>query len=79
MDNRRYTGRERRQRMLLRLSVVLWVAACCLALCGKAAGPQYERDAAAALPGLPEDQCCELYEAGDFKTRFEYSDNRKRG
>ena len=28
---------------------------------------------------LPEDQCCELYEAGDFKTRFEYSDNRKRG
>lgn len=38
VDNRRYTGRERRQRMLLRLSVVLWVAACCLALCGKAAG-----------------------------------------
>ena len=35
---RRYTGRERRQRMLLRLSVVLWVAACCLALCGKAVG-----------------------------------------
>ena len=27
----------------------------------------------------PEDQCCELYEAGDFKIRFEYSDNRKRG
>ena len=37
-QRRNYTGRERRQRMLLRLSVVLWVAACCLALCGKAAG-----------------------------------------
>ena len=37
-EKRRYTGRERRQRMLLRLSVVLWVAACCLALCGKAVG-----------------------------------------
>lgn len=38
MERRRYTGRERRQRALLRLSVVLWVAACCLVLCGKAAG-----------------------------------------
>lgn len=38
MDRRRYTGRKRRQRALLRLSVVLWVAVCCIALCIKAAG-----------------------------------------
>ena len=37
MDRRRYTGRERRQRALLRLSVILWVAACCIAVCIKAA------------------------------------------
>lgn len=38
MERRRYTGRERRQRALLRLSVVLWVVVCCMVLCNKAAG-----------------------------------------
>lgn len=38
MDRRRYTGRERRQRALLRLSVIFWLAVCCMALCIKAAG-----------------------------------------
>lgn len=37
-EKRRYTGRERRQRALIRLSVVLWVLACCMVLCNKAAG-----------------------------------------
>lgn len=37
MDRRRYTGRERRQRTFLRLSVFLWVAVCCIVLCIKAA------------------------------------------
>lgn len=32
MDRRRYTGRERRQRALLRLSVILWVLVCCIIL-----------------------------------------------
>lgn len=36
MERRRYTGRERRQKVLLRLSVVLWVVACCILLCNKA-------------------------------------------
>ena len=36
MGRYRYTGREKRQRLLLRLSVVFWVAACCLAFCIKA-------------------------------------------
>lgn len=34
----RYTGRERRQRILLRLSVILWVLVCCMVLCNKAIG-----------------------------------------
>lgn len=38
MKYRGYTGREKRQRVLLRLSVVLWVLACCIVLCGKAVG-----------------------------------------
>lgn len=38
MDRSRYTGRERRQRILLRLSVVLWVVVCCIILCNKAIG-----------------------------------------
>lgn len=36
MVRSRYTGRERRQKALLRLSVVLWVVACCILLCNKA-------------------------------------------
>ena len=52
-EKRRYTGRERRQRALIRLSVVLWVLACCMVLCNKAAGPDYEWGATSALPGLP--------------------------
>lgn len=32
-EGRRYTGRERRQRALLRLSVILWVSVCCIVLC----------------------------------------------
>ena len=38
MDRPRYTGRERRQRTFLRLSVFLWVAVCCIVLCIKAVG-----------------------------------------
>ena len=34
----RYTVRERRQRILLRLSVILWVLVCCMVLCNKAVG-----------------------------------------
>ena len=37
-EERRYTGRERRQRALLRLSVVLLVLVCCIVLCNKAVG-----------------------------------------
>ena len=37
-EKRRYTGRKRRQRAPIRLSVVLWVLACCMVLCNKAAG-----------------------------------------
>lgn len=36
-QRRNYTGRERRQRTFLRLSVFLWVAVCCIVLCIKAA------------------------------------------
>ena len=32
------SGRERRQRALLRLSVILWVLVCCIILCNKAVG-----------------------------------------
>ena len=38
MDRSRYTGRERRQRALLRLSVIFWVLVCCIILCNKAVG-----------------------------------------
>ena len=38
MERKRYTGRERRQRALLRLSVILWVLVCCMVLCNKAVG-----------------------------------------
>lgn len=38
IERKRYTGRERRQRALLRLSVILWVSVCCIVLCSKAIG-----------------------------------------